>query len=397
MADNINFDFEAEIESSHLLTQGQNQVEPPDLPAEAIGQQPANYRKNFRKTVCTYWLRGLCMKGDACGFLHQFVSDRMPVCRNLLKYGECHEQDCPYKHSMDEIKECNMYKLGFCIYGPVCRYKHIKNPGPPPGPEEVEAAKPREFRNINVVVNQVNPGVARDDERPLKRPRPFGGRDRGPDRDRIGDRDRDRDRPLALPAPPPLAGGPGPGAPGPGGPPAPMGGAPPPPGAGGGGGPGGGWLDGEGPMQPPRGRIDGPLGGGRGGGRGDRGGRGGRGGRGDRGGGWRGGGGGGDEFDGGREQAPGGMHMPMPMPPVTAPGPSALPPMAGLIAPVMPGIMPGGAPGQGGVPGGGGGGGGGGLPPGAMGPAGGGGGPMGPFDPSLFAAMAGQGFFPRPY
>ncbi len=32
------------------------------------------------------------MKGDACGFLHQFVSDRMPVCRNLLKYGECHDQ-----------------------------------------------------------------------------------------------------------------------------------------------------------------------------------------------------------------------------------------------------------------------------------------------------------------
>ena len=26
--------------------------------------------------------------------------------------------DCPYKHSMDAIKECNMYKLGFCIYGP---------------------------------------------------------------------------------------------------------------------------------------------------------------------------------------------------------------------------------------------------------------------------------------
>lgn len=44
------------------------------------------------QTVCTYWLRGLCMKGDQCGFLHQFVSERMPVCRNLLKYGECTDQ-----------------------------------------------------------------------------------------------------------------------------------------------------------------------------------------------------------------------------------------------------------------------------------------------------------------
>ena len=26
--------------------------------------------------------------------------------------------DCPYKHTMEAIKECNMYKLGFCIYGP---------------------------------------------------------------------------------------------------------------------------------------------------------------------------------------------------------------------------------------------------------------------------------------
>lgn len=73
------------------------------------------------QTVCTYWLRGLCMKGDACGFLHQFDPARMPVCRNLLKNGVCKDVDCPYKHSMEEIKECNMYKLGFCIYGPaVC-------------------------------------------------------------------------------------------------------------------------------------------------------------------------------------------------------------------------------------------------------------------------------------
>lgn len=58
------------------------------------------------------------MKGDTCGFLHQFDPQRMPVCRNLLKFGVCKEPDCPYKHTTEEIKECNMYKLGFCIYGP---------------------------------------------------------------------------------------------------------------------------------------------------------------------------------------------------------------------------------------------------------------------------------------
>ena len=39
------------------------------------------------------------MKGDQCGFLHQYDVDKMPICRNLLKYGECKELDCPYKHN----------------------------------------------------------------------------------------------------------------------------------------------------------------------------------------------------------------------------------------------------------------------------------------------------------
>lgn len=61
------------------------------------------------------------MKGDSCGFLHQFEPSRMPVCRNLLKMGVCKDIDCPYKHTTEEIKECNMYRLGFCIYGPAVR------------------------------------------------------------------------------------------------------------------------------------------------------------------------------------------------------------------------------------------------------------------------------------
>lgn len=69
------------------------------------------------------------MKGDACGFLHKFDPERMPVCRTWMKTGECKEIDCPFKHSLDDVKECNMYKLGFCIYGNHCRYKHTKAQG----------------------------------------------------------------------------------------------------------------------------------------------------------------------------------------------------------------------------------------------------------------------------
>lgn len=42
-------------------------------------------------------------------------------------------------------------------------------PGPPPNPEFVEAAKPREYRNINIVVNEVNPNIATGDLKPFKR------------------------------------------------------------------------------------------------------------------------------------------------------------------------------------------------------------------------------------
>ncbi|CAA7408911.1 unnamed protein product [Spirodela intermedia] len=101
------------------------------------GHHPPGGRRSFRQTVCRHWLRGLCMKGDACGFLHQYDKDRMPVCRFFRLYGECREQDCPYKHTTEDIKECNMYKLGFCPNGSDCRYRHAKLQGPPPPVEEV--------------------------------------------------------------------------------------------------------------------------------------------------------------------------------------------------------------------------------------------------------------------
>lgn len=97
---------------------------------------PGN-KRSFRQTVCRHWLRSLCMKGDACGFLHQYDKSRMPVCRFFRMYGECREQDCVYKHTNEDVKECNMYKLGFCPNGPDCRYRHAKLPGPPPPVEEV--------------------------------------------------------------------------------------------------------------------------------------------------------------------------------------------------------------------------------------------------------------------
>ncbi|KAK4709866.1 hypothetical protein R3W88_004379 [Solanum pinnatisectum] len=115
-------------------------INPPTVPAAVGGQGDAGFvgnRRSFRQTVCRHWLRSLCMKGDACGFLHQYDKSRMPICRFFRLYGECREQDCVYKHTIEDIKECNMYKLGFCPNGPDCRYRHAKIPGPPPPVEEI--------------------------------------------------------------------------------------------------------------------------------------------------------------------------------------------------------------------------------------------------------------------
>ena len=105
------------------------------------------------QTVCRHWLRGLCMKGNGCGFLHQFDKRRMPTCRFFAKYNECREPDCPFKHSLEDVKDCNMcvswyfptemstswrvivatfrFKLGFCIHGKLCRYRHASLKAPP--------------------------------------------------------------------------------------------------------------------------------------------------------------------------------------------------------------------------------------------------------------------------
>ena len=136
MADDLDLDFDFEGGLGEVGQQppgpgGGLDVSCPPAPGPGGGGGPGDRRvgvprfqqyvskKNFRQTVCRHWLRGLCMKGDDCGFLH----------------------------STEDMKECNMFKLGLCIHGPQCRYKHTRRPGPPPEPHTVEACRPRDMRD----------------------------------------------------------------------------------------------------------------------------------------------------------------------------------------------------------------------------------------------------------
>ena len=90
------------------------------------GMSVQKLEEKYRTIVCRHWLRGLCMKGEQCEFLHQYDVERMPVCR----WGKsCKTVDCPYRHVDDNDKpKCVFFQQGFCVHGLSCRYRHYKRP-----------------------------------------------------------------------------------------------------------------------------------------------------------------------------------------------------------------------------------------------------------------------------
>jgi len=82
-------------------------------------QLPTHPRDRERlATVCKHWLRGLCKKGDACEFLHEYNLRRMPECWWFAKYGYCSAGDeCLYAHPKERKVECPDYNRGFCMLG----------------------------------------------------------------------------------------------------------------------------------------------------------------------------------------------------------------------------------------------------------------------------------------
>ncbi|KAF9532021.1 hypothetical protein CPB83DRAFT_848202 [Crepidotus variabilis] len=91
-------------------------------------QLPTHPRERERlSTVCKHWLRGLCKKGEACEFLHEYNLRRMPECWWYAKYGYCSAGDeCLYAHPKERKAECPDYTRGFCKLGPSCPRKHIR-------------------------------------------------------------------------------------------------------------------------------------------------------------------------------------------------------------------------------------------------------------------------------
>nr|XP_047920437.1 putative cleavage and polyadenylation specificity factor subunit 4-like protein isoform X4 [Anser cygnoides] len=115
----LRFDLEADVEQQRGAQL---------LPFSGMSstQCPFRHAGVERAVVCKHWLRGLCKKGDGCGFLHAYDVTKMPECYFHSKFGECSNKDCPFLHvdAAADNGACPWYDRGFCRHGPLCKYKH---------------------------------------------------------------------------------------------------------------------------------------------------------------------------------------------------------------------------------------------------------------------------------
>jgi cleavage and polyadenylation specificity factor subunit 4 len=99
-------------------------------PGTSGGRHHDGERGGFNSLVCKHWLRGLCKKGEACEFLHEYNLRKMPECSFYARNGYCSNGDeCLYLHidPAAKLPPCPHYEMrGFCPLGPNCSKKHVR-------------------------------------------------------------------------------------------------------------------------------------------------------------------------------------------------------------------------------------------------------------------------------
>lgn len=104
----------------HTTPSDLNFIPPPPQPTHPKDREKVN-------TVCKHYLRGLCIMGKNCEFLHEYNLRKFPECWWYGTYGFCAVGDeCLYYHPKVRARECEDYNRGFCVLGPDCPRKHIR-------------------------------------------------------------------------------------------------------------------------------------------------------------------------------------------------------------------------------------------------------------------------------
>ena len=65
-------------------------------------------------------VKGLCMKGDLCNYMHQMDPDRMPECEAFNATGRCYDPDCMFRHVEQQDRQvCRKETNGYYEFGAV--------------------------------------------------------------------------------------------------------------------------------------------------------------------------------------------------------------------------------------------------------------------------------------
>ncbi len=123
----LKLDADAQICRDHLSPEGcplgiacpKRHTQPSPLNFVPPPPQPNNPRdKEKVNTVCKHYLRGLCIMGDQCEFLHEYNRRSFPECWWHGTWGFCSMGDeCLYDHRKVRRRECPDYNRGFCRLG----------------------------------------------------------------------------------------------------------------------------------------------------------------------------------------------------------------------------------------------------------------------------------------
>lgn len=84
--------------------------------------------RHVQARVCKHWLRGACINGANCLYLHEYDHRFVPPCAFFERIGECTNPECPFLHVKPEenVAECAAYIRGFCPNGPQCSLRHVE-------------------------------------------------------------------------------------------------------------------------------------------------------------------------------------------------------------------------------------------------------------------------------
>ncbi|SCN26237.1 YTH domain-containing protein, putative [Plasmodium berghei] len=141
--DNKIIDLEKEIK---LRLEEQSNL----LSIKGIDRVDIKQKKGKHSIICIHYIKNMCMKNLFCNYLHQLIYDRIPPCKNYIKYNYCADKirgSCMFRHTLEntnmnyynENKEehldealkflhekniCVNYLLGFCNLGYNCRKTH---------------------------------------------------------------------------------------------------------------------------------------------------------------------------------------------------------------------------------------------------------------------------------